>query len=71
MALYRAFSYGRFRCSGAMPKVSVVDYQREGYALVIRKGTAKKFCLRCIKDFFSNKGLRAREDENYLTIHSI
>ena len=71
MALYRAFSAGRFRCSGAKPKVCVVDCQKEGYALVIKRDLARKYCLCCIKDFFSDKGFRTREDENYLTIHSI
>ncbi len=70
MALHRVFSYGRFNCSSASPKVSVVDYQNEGYALVVRKDTTKQYCLRCMKKFVAAKGLMTMENDKYLTIHS-
>jgi hypothetical protein len=70
MALYRAFSVGRFKCSGASPKIIVADFQSEGYVLKISKGSAEKFCLGCIRDFSKSKGLIVTENGAYLTIHS-
>jgi hypothetical protein len=70
MALYRAFSVGRFRCSGASPKITIADFQSEGYVLKIPKSHAEKFCLNCIRDFSKNKGLIVNENGDYLTIHS-
>jgi len=70
MALYRAFSVGRFKCSGASLVVSNADFPSGGYSIVVRKDPAKKFCLRCIKDFVATRALNATENEKYLTIHS-
>jgi hypothetical protein len=70
MALYRAFSVGRFRCSGASPKITVADYQSEGYVLKIKKSSREKFCLNCIRDFSKKRGLIVTENGNYLTIQS-
>jgi len=71
MAFYRAFSVGRFRCAEASPRIKVAEFPREGYALVIRKESARKFCLGCIRNFIANKSaLRATETESYLTINS-
>jgi hypothetical protein len=71
MALYRAFSVGRFRCTGAKPVVMVGDFPSQGYTLVIRKESAKKFCLGCVKDFVAKRAaLGMVENEKYLTIHS-
>jgi hypothetical protein len=71
MALYRAFSVGRFKCSKTVPKLSAVtEYPSEGYALVIRKDSTKTFCLGCIKSFFMNKGLLISESKNYLTVRA-
>jgi hypothetical protein len=69
MAFHRAFSVGRFSCSGASPKITAASFLSEGYALTIKKDSTRKFCLGCIKDFFAKKGFRAVEDEKYLTIH--
>jgi hypothetical protein len=69
MALHRAFSVGRFKCSGASSMIKAADFADEGYVFVIRKDSTRKFCLRCIKDFFSNKAFRATENDNYMTIH--
>jgi hypothetical protein len=70
MALYRAFSVGRFKCACTSPKITVADFQSEGYVLKIPKSPAEKFCLSCIKDFSKNKGLIVTENGKYLTIHS-
>ncbi len=71
MALYRAVSAGRFRCSGISPVVKVDGYTNEGYVLVLRKNSTEKLCLRCIRKFVASKpSLQATEDQNYLTIHS-
>jgi hypothetical protein len=71
MALFRTFSVGRFRCSGASLVVSRADFPSEGYALVVRKDSTKRFCLGCIKDFVASKrALDAIESEKYLTIIS-
>jgi hypothetical protein len=70
MALYRAFSVGRFRCSGALPKIGIGDFLSEGYVLKVTKNSVNKFCLNCIRDFCIKKRLRITEDANYLTINS-
>ena len=49
--------------------IKAADFADEGYVFVIRKDSTRKFCLRCIKDFFSNKGFRATENDNHMTIH--
>jgi hypothetical protein len=70
MALYRIFSVGRFKCSGASPKIGICDLLGEGYVLKVTKNSASKFCLNCIRNFCFSKGLRLTEDADYLTIHS-
>ena len=71
MALYRAFSVGRFSCSRLSPRVSVVtQFPSDGYSLVVRKDSAKACCLGCVKYFGLNQGLRVTENEHYLTISS-
>ncbi len=68
MALYRAFTAGRFKCSDMLVAVSVAGYRGEGYALVIRKASARKFCLQCIRDIVAKRPLRLTENTKYLTI---
>ena len=70
MALYRAFSVGRFKCLCASPAVVAADFPSRGYALVIRKELVKKFCVNCAKDYFLNKGLQVLENKKFLTIQS-
>jgi hypothetical protein len=70
MALYRAITVGRFKCSCAAPKITVGEFLGEGYVLTIKKNSANKFCLNCIRYFFSKGKLKITEDENYLTIRS-
>ena len=70
MALYRAFSVGRFRCSRTSPKIGVSGLLSEGYVLKIAKNSTNNFCLNYFRNFCNNKGLRFIEDENYITINS-
>jgi hypothetical protein len=70
MALYRAFSVGLFKCSGASPKIMPAEYLSDGYNIKIEKNLPKKLCYDCIGYFFGNKGLRVTQDEKYLTIQS-
>ncbi|TRO51114.1 hypothetical protein E2P63_05265 [Candidatus Bathyarchaeota archaeon] len=70
MALYRAFTVGRFKCLSATPAVMAADFPSLGYALVIRKESIKKFCLDCAKNYFVKKGLKVAENEKFLTIQS-
>jgi len=73
MALYRAFSVGHFKCSGASPiiKTALEGLPNGGYELVIRKKTTRPFCLHCIKNFFARKSaLRLTENKDYLKISS-
>ena len=70
MALYRAFSVGRFKCSGATPKIIVADYQGEGYVLKIKRASTETICLKCIKDFSKKRGFIVTEDKAYITIQS-
>jgi hypothetical protein len=70
MALYRAFSVGRFKCSGALPKIGVADLLCDGYVLKVMKNSARTFCLNCIRDFCFRKGFSLAEDADYLTIRS-
>jgi hypothetical protein len=70
MALFRAFSVGRFKCLCRSPAVVAADFPSRGYALVIRKELAKKFCIDCAKNYFLNKGLQVLENDKFLTIQS-
>lgn len=71
MSLYTAVSALLFKCPGKPPKISVVDNQKEGYVLKIRKKSAKKCCnYCCVKYFAKVHNLQVTEDERYLTIHS-
>jgi hypothetical protein len=70
MALCRAFSVGRFKCSNASPKITPAEYLRDGYVLAIKKNSVNKFCINCFQSFFSSKGLRVTDCESYLTIES-
>ena len=71
MALYGAFSVGRFKCSGALPKIGVADLLCDGYVLKVTKNSARTFCLNCIRDFCVSNRLKVTEDAGYLTISSL
>ena len=71
MALHRAVSATLFKCLSESPKITVVDNQKEGYVLKIKKNSAKKCChCCCIRKLSENHNLQVTEDEKYLTIHS-
>jgi hypothetical protein len=71
MALYNATSAVLFKCLGEPPKISVVDNQKQGFVLKIKKSSAKKCChCCCIRKFSMDHKLQVTEDENYLTIQS-
>ncbi|MBN1358916.1 hypothetical protein JW988_09145 [Candidatus Bathyarchaeota archaeon] len=71
MSLYAVVSASVFKCLGEPPKVSVVDNQKDGYVLKIKKKTAKKCCnCCCIRYLSENHNLQVTEDDNYLTILS-
>ncbi len=70
MALQRAFRAGRFKCSGASTLVSAAEFPFEGYVLVVRKKSVRKFCLGCFRIFLGKRPLKSTESENYLTIYS-
>jgi hypothetical protein len=71
MALNRAFMVGKFKCSGASPKIMVADYLNEGYVLKIPQLRINKYCKNCIRNFFSNGRLSVEEDDRYLTLRSV
>lgn len=50
--------------------ISVAEYLTEGYILMVKKDSAKKCCVFCIKNFLRDKRLQVEENENYLTIYS-
>jgi hypothetical protein len=71
MDLHRTVLAFPFSCLGEPPKISVVDNQKEGYVLKIKKKSAKKCCrCCCIKNLCKSMNLRLTEDESYLTINS-
>ncbi len=70
MALSRAFSVGRFKCSRATPKITIGEYLNDGYSIAIDKVATNKFCLGCIRNFTSERGLRMSENKKYLVIRS-
>ena len=70
MSLYKTVSTSLFKCFGETPKISLVDNQKEGYVLKIRKKSAKKCChCCCVRNFIENHNIQVTEDERYLTIH--
>ncbi len=69
MALCRAFSGGRFKCSGISPKIVAADFRSGGYNIVIKKDSARKLCLGCIREFVKKRPLYATEDEKFLIIY--
>ena len=64
LALHNAIRNLPFRCGDQSPRISIVDQQKEGYVIAVKKGC----CLRCIRHFLKAKNLSVKEDKNYLTI---
>jgi hypothetical protein len=68
MVLHRDILALPFRCPEDRPKVSIVDNQKDGYSLKLKKSSAKECCHGCcVKELIENRNLRVTEDENYLT----
>ncbi len=70
MTLNRAFSVGRFKCSGIIAKITPEDFIGDGYVLRVPKESAHSFCLNCIKSFFDNGRIQISEDEQYVILQS-
>jgi hypothetical protein len=69
LVLYRTVSAFPFKCLAESPKICIVDNQKEGYFLKIKKDSDRKFCLYCcIKKSFRNYNLIVAQDERYVTL---
>ena len=66
LALHSAAKSLPFKCGDQSPKISIVDQQKDGYVIAIKK----RCCLRCIRHLIESKNLSAIEDENYLIIRT-
>jgi hypothetical protein len=64
LALYDAMSSLPFRCGDYSPKIRIVDRQKAGYVVAVKK----KCCLRCIRQFLEGRGFSVSEDEKYLIV---
>ena len=64
LALHDAMSRVPFRCGVHSPKIRIVDRQKDGYVVAVKK----ECCLRCIRHFLEGLGLSASEDEKYLIV---
>ncbi|KON32086.1 hypothetical protein AC478_01340 [miscellaneous Crenarchaeota group-1 archaeon SG8-32-3] len=71
MDLHRKISTTLFKCLNKNLKISVVDNQKQGYVLKIKKESAKKCCnCCCVRILSKQNNLRVTEDDSYLTIYS-
>jgi hypothetical protein len=71
IALHRRVSATLFKCLNETPKISVVDNQKQGYVLKIKKKSVKKCCnYCCVRVFSKENNVQVTEDDNYFTIHS-
>ncbi len=66
LAFHCAIKNIDFKCGEQSPKISLIDRQKDGYVIAIKK----RCCLRCIRDFLKSKNLSVSEDENYLFIRT-
>jgi hypothetical protein len=66
LALHDALGNLPFRCDGQCPRFSIVDRQKDGYVIAVKKDC----CLRCIKHFLEVMNFSFSEDEKYLTIRT-
>jgi len=64
LALHRAVKNIPFRCGELSPRISVVDRQKDGYVIAVKK----RCCLRCVRQFLESETLSVSEDEKYLII---
>jgi hypothetical protein len=51
--------------------ITVAEYPFEGYALMLKKDTAKRCCPSCIKSFLKGKPFQVKENEGFLTVYSL
>ena len=66
LALHDAISDLPLRYDGQCPRISIVDRQKDGYVIVVKKIC----CLRCVKHFLEVMIFSFSEDEKYLTIRT-
>jgi hypothetical protein len=66
LVLHNAVSNLPFRCGDQSPRISIVDRQKDGYVIAIKK----KCCLRCIRYFLKVMDLSVNEDKKYLIIRT-
>jgi len=66
LALHEAMSRVPFRCGDHSPKIRIVDRQKDGYIVAVKK----ECCLMCIRQFLAGRGLSVSEDEKYLIIRT-
>jgi hypothetical protein len=66
LALHCAVNDISFRCGELSPKISIVDRQKDGYVIAVKK----RCCLTCIRHFLKSENLSVSEDEKYLIISS-
>jgi hypothetical protein len=71
LELYRTFSVGDFKYSGASPVIKADGFSSQDYVLVIRKQQVGEICLRRFKEFAAGKAFRTAEDKKYLTIQCL
>jgi hypothetical protein len=64
LALHDALSRLPFRCRDYSPRISIVDRQKDGFVIAVKK----KCCLVCIRHFLEGRGLSVSEDEKYLIV---
>ena len=64
LALHCAVNEIPFKCGDQSPKISIVDRQKDGYAIAVKK----RCCLKCIRDVLEKKNFSVSEDEKYLII---
>jgi hypothetical protein len=64
LALHDALSRLPFRCGDHSPKIRIVDRQKDGFVIAVKK----KCCLMCIRSFLEGRGFSVSEDEKYLIV---
>jgi hypothetical protein len=64
LALHDAMSRLPFRCGEHSPKIRIVDRQKDGYVVAVKK----KCCLMCIRHFLEGRDFSVSEDEKYLIV---
>ena len=64
LALHEALSSLPFKCGDHSPKIRIVDRQKDGYVIAVKK----KCCLMCVRHFLEDRGFSVSEDEKYLIV---